>query len=424
MSELPHDPHFLRHISGLSERREIVTHTAIFSRQGIKLVETGRVFTSSLYEKLIAHKLNPPIEDCLSVADPVTAASVMHDIEELLDTEAGFAALVPPSVTSRSLVHVFSTLPLSPPIAFKLTVAREERSEVYRHSLRVAYCAAAIALNAHESNREIINSAAAGLFHDLGLLHVDPIICQAKRVLQDHERHHLYSHPLTTYLMLKRDTLWHPIVSTAVLEHHERLDGSGYPKGLDVHNLGRLGQLLAIAELASALLEGGNQDKWGRLGVVLRMNKGKLNEELSNLLLSMFPRATTDGPGPHFGSVLESLVDIAIAVLRWKSLRGQIADSSTVALIDHRMERFSHNLADAGIDLDYWAAMDAEIELDVPALHEMDAAAREGIWQLHAISHEIRRRWGAMATSDIAMPEVLMEWLSSIDSIASSKVST
>ncbi len=417
MERPPHDSHFLRHVADLARRRDVITQAPIVSLGGTRLAESGQRFDPLLYDELVKHRLMGSIAESLSIADAVTPAALAQAVAELLADAPAFAELIRDEAVRQHVVHMFSTLPLSPPLAFKLTVAREERPELFSHSIKVGYCAAAIAKQSHLPPHEVLNAAAAGIFHDLGLLHVDPEMLRSRRPLLEEERRCLYTHPLTSFLILQRDPIWHPVVSTAVLEHHERIDGSGYPKGLTGNRLGHLGQLLAVAELAATLLAyAGSQASRHRLGVVLRLNEGKLSHEYSQHLQEMFAGASFADARQHTaGEALELLVGLSINFLRWQAVERQLPTSPMAIFISHRMSRLERSLAAAGIDLEYWYTFNADTDMDAKSLGELAVAAREGIWQMHAIGHEIRRRWDRLLGGSEPIAAAVSEWLDGID---------
>lgn len=365
-----------------------------------------------------AHLL-PSEEECQAIVDAVTPAWLAEAVDSLLSEQPAFASLVPDEEVRQKLVHLFTTIPLSPPLAFKLTMARDLRPEVLDHSVQVAYCAVALGHYSHLPPHEIVNAAVAGIFHDIGLLHVDPDLLSATRPLNQQERHHLYSHPMIAYLILEQSAIWHPIVSTAVLEHHERLDGSGYPKGLTGAKLGSLGQLLAVAEIAATLLSlGGDYASRDRLSVILRMNEGKLNHEHCSRLLAMFPPCSV--PATAFRTpemALELLLSLSVSLLRWDTISKRSPVSPLAKFLDHRLTQLRSSLADVGIDLEYWSTFHDSAELGNNALGEMEVAAREAIWQLHAIANEAYRRWEHLAPGSEPIAATAQKWLSGIDNI-------
>ncbi len=365
-----------------------------------------------------AHLL-PTEAECQALVDAVTPTWLAEAVDDLLSDLPAFASLLPDDEARQKLVHAFTAIPLSPTLAYKLTMARDLRPDVLNHSLQVAYCAAALAHHSHLAPHEIVNAAVAGIFHDIGLLHVDPNLLDAARPLTQRERHHLYSHPMIAYLILEHSPIWHPIVSTAVLEHHERIDGSGYPKGLTDAKLGSLGQLLAVAELAATLLAlGGDYASRDRLSIILRMNEGKLNHEHCSRLLSMFPPCSV--PAEAFLSpeiALELLLNLSVALLRWDTISKQSPVSPLAKLLDHRLTQLRHSLADVGIDLEYWSTFHDSAELDGKALGEMEVAAREAIWQLHAIANEAYRRWEHLLPGSEPIAETAQKWLDGIENM-------
>ena len=91
---------------------------------------------------------------------------------------------------------------------------------------------------------------ATGLIHDIGLLHIDRYILTKQETLSAEEWRKIQSHPVIGYEILKRIDKFPKNVTRAVLEHHENLDGSGYPRGKTVHDLGSLGQLINLLDNA------------------------------------------------------------------------------------------------------------------------------------------------------------------------------
>lgn len=121
------------------------------------------------------------------------------------------------------------------------------------HQERVAGLADAIAceLGIPEYTREGIRLAA--LLHDIGKLHVAPSILDKPGPLSPEEQAHVRAHVRAGYDMLKHVELPWP-VAYFVHQHHERLDGSGYPRGLTGPAILRGARIIAVADTAEALL--------------------------------------------------------------------------------------------------------------------------------------------------------------------------
>ncbi|MEK6710996.1 MAG: HD domain-containing phosphohydrolase [Nitrospinota bacterium] len=92
------------------------------------------------------------------------------------------------------------------------------------------------------------------LLHDIGKKDISPDILNKKGKLDENEWATIKSHPLIGYDLLTQATgKLTDEVTQIVLQHHEKCDGSGYPKGLKDTEIGRYGKLCAIADVYDAL---------------------------------------------------------------------------------------------------------------------------------------------------------------------------
>ncbi len=403
-------PHYIEKIVALAQRQPVLTVRPVHAENGIKLVDSGVHISPALHAKLAAHKLLLPLDECLAVDNAVSAESIAATIAGLLDSTP-FAALLDDVGERERLLAVFARLPLNPVLAFKLTVAREEAPGIYRHSLEVALCAVLLAMHTGAPPQEITHAAAGGLFHDIGLLHINSEFLDSEHTLSDQERHHIYAHPVLAHLVLERFPEWAHEVARAVLEHHERLDASGYPRGLAADAISTLGQLLAVAELAATLISGQSGTPAPEdIRIVLRLNQGKLNHQFANALIArILPRKNE--PAPHaYAQTLSSLVEMSASIQDWHSIARLHGEQEIVGLISQRVERLERNLADLGVDLQFWGMIDASLHEDRAALHELAMAAREGRWQLRAIAQEIHRHWPALSPLHPLARESIWAW--------------
>lgn len=124
----------------------------------------------------------------------------------------------------------------------------------YRHSLGVTEAATGIAeqLGLSAPRRKLIHRAA--LLHDLGKLRVSNAILDKPGKLDDAEWKVVREHPLLSQQILDRIPSFAPIAAIAG-RHHEKLDGSGYPFGLDASQLSLDDRIVAMADIYGALSE-------------------------------------------------------------------------------------------------------------------------------------------------------------------------
>ena len=93
----------------------------------------------------------------------------------------------------------------------------------------------------------------AGLIHDIGILHLDSELLEQKGEYTPEQWRAMHSHTVIAHKILNRieELPWK--VSMAVLEHHERFDGSGYPYAKQGRTLGMMGQIIGMADTCLAL---------------------------------------------------------------------------------------------------------------------------------------------------------------------------
>ncbi|MFM7150223.1 MAG: HD-GYP domain-containing protein, partial [Gemmataceae bacterium] len=98
-----------------------------------------------------------------------------------------------------------------------------------------------------------VDVISSGLIHDIGLLEIKGDFLARTGPLTDRERRELERHPRTGAEMIKRIYVDHPDVIAAVLMHHERLDGTGYPEGTQGNQIETMARLLAVCSTYSGL---------------------------------------------------------------------------------------------------------------------------------------------------------------------------
>ena len=121
-----------------------------------------------------------------------------------------------------------------------------------RHQRRVVQLACALAQELGESAHFIEGMRVMGFLHDLGKIAVPGEILSKPSRLSEYEFNLIKVHPQAGYDILKAIDFPWP-VALAVLQHHERLDGSGYPHGLLGHDIIREAKILAVADVVEAI---------------------------------------------------------------------------------------------------------------------------------------------------------------------------
>jgi len=101
--------------------------------------------------------------------------------------------------------------------------------------------------------KDWIPIALAALLMDIGNMKVDPEILNKPGQLTNQEKDEMKKHTLFGYLMLKNVMAINDGVKLAALQHHERVDGSGYPSGLHSEQIHAYAKVVAIADIYHAM---------------------------------------------------------------------------------------------------------------------------------------------------------------------------
>jgi HD-GYP domain-containing protein (c-di-GMP phosphodiesterase class II) len=103
--------------------------------------------------------------------------------------------------------------------------------------------------------KELDNMSLALLLHDVGMCRVPAFIVNKSNALTNEEREKIHAHVSGGVQIVQKMDLNQDEIIVAVMDHHERLDGSGYPRKLNAAKIKRAGALCAVADSFSAMLQ-------------------------------------------------------------------------------------------------------------------------------------------------------------------------
>ncbi len=138
------------------------------------------------------------------------------------------------------------------------------------HQRRVADLARAIATKMGLPKKQIDGIRIAGSIHDLGKTCVPADILSKPGRLTDHEFGIIKAHPEVGYDILKNIQFPWPIAQT-ILQHHERMDGTGYPAGLKGEGILLEARIVAVSDVVEAMSS--HRPYRASLGLEMAMNE-------------------------------------------------------------------------------------------------------------------------------------------------------
>ena len=137
-----------------------------------------------------------------------------------------------------------------------LTVLNEfsvMKDYMFHHSIAVGILAAAISKKMELPKGQTLQLGLAGVLADCGMAKIERTITDKSAFLTKEEFNEVKKHSVYSYQMIKETPLLRPEMKQAILQHHERLDGSGYPRGEKMDQISTYAQILAVADVFHAM---------------------------------------------------------------------------------------------------------------------------------------------------------------------------
>lgn len=389
------DTQFVKAVTSLADRQEVVASENIYASNGMKLLNKGAYLSGHFYDHLVAHKLLKPIGQSL-VASQAPCANTLVTLAHAECRR--IPSLVPlmeqPDLLERMLGFL-GGVRIPAPLALRLAVMRDDRPKLFQHSLIVAMLSVVLGVRAKLPIDELQALALASIFHDIGELCIAPDLLAEDHRLSDEERRYLFTHPITGFLMLRDFRDLPTGTARAVLQHHERLDGSGYPNRIPAEQITRVTRYLSVAEFVASLLEKNGADR--RIGMKLRLNDTKFDRQAVALICQLLHDAESKSTQAMLGEQLTvGFAQVRMIFEGWSSFQRTLspADKEGIAYLVERMGGLRAMVLEIGFDECRLHELipTPESKGEVEIRTELSVLFDELMWQFRALSREIERK--------------------------------
>lgn len=383
---------FLRAVTDFGEKHEVLAKEDIYARNGIKLLNRGSRLRGRSYEHLVAHKLLKPIEQTIEIADAPDARQIIS----MAHAEASRIPSLRPLLGQAMLNRLFERLEgayIPEPLMTQLAVMKSERPRLFQHSLLAAVISMALGIRADLPQDELHALALGSLFHDIGELYIHPDLVKEGHKLEAAERRHIYAHPVTGFLLLKEFSELPKGTADAVLQHHERLDGAGYPSHLPGEQISRVARFLAVAEVTASLIEKDGADK--RIGMKFRMNMKKYDAQAVAVVCGLFADTPIEGM-PVFDEqeLAFRLGQLGVLFKEWDHLAAHCSGSQKQSMqpVADRINGLRMMVLEPGYDqYELGRILDATGEADPDICTELLVLLDELTWHFGAFCRAMER---------------------------------
>lgn len=139
-------------------------------------------------------------------------------------------------------------------IAIDISTLKVSDEYTFKHSVDVATMAMVIAKKHGMSEKEVQEIGISGLLHDVGKSQIPNEILNKAGRLTEEEFALMKQHSLFGFKILKEKDSISQAISLGVLQHHEKINGQGYPLGLKADQISSYAKVLSIADVYDALV--------------------------------------------------------------------------------------------------------------------------------------------------------------------------
>lgn len=243
----------------------MITAQSIYNHSGASYLTRGSALSRQYIDKLkqigissvVITSLDPslplpPPEDIIREDTRVTAIHQVFDTYTRLQQNKEVD--IPPLLSSSE--EIIANLIDQPENLVQITDIRLYDDYTFAHSVNVAALSTLIGLLCHYSKADLITLSVGALLHDIGKLNVSLKILNKPTALTDDEFDYISHHPhwgaqrIKTFNTTKLDL---DVISKIAYQHHEHLDGAGYPLHLMGAEIHPFAKIVAIADVYDAL---------------------------------------------------------------------------------------------------------------------------------------------------------------------------
>lgn len=135
-----------------------------------------------------------------------------------------------------------------------LILIKDYDGYTYQHSVNVGILSSVVGFASGMARDEVVNLTATALLHDIGKTAASLEILNKKEKLTDEEMEHLREHPVTGYQMLQKCDTVQSVIRVGVYEHHENMDGTGYPRGIAGDKIHTFARIIHVTDVYDAMI--------------------------------------------------------------------------------------------------------------------------------------------------------------------------
>ncbi len=280
----------------------------VFTHYGLHVMSAGTVIKENEIHKLkqlgidtidIEERQAPRIEDVVLVEENYTVENISKQVQpKFYQAVTGIKALFDQALMENRIDKEqidFTFEPLIQSIEREKDVVtllirlNTQDDYTFQHSVQVGIIAYYLAKWLEMPQEEALLVGKAGYLHDIGKSKINTALLTKPAGLTEAEYEEVKLHTIYGSQILQ-SVLDQPLLATTALQHHERMNGLGYPYGIKTDEIHPYAKIVAVADIYSAMISTRSYQKRRDLLVVLKELHRLSFEELDPIVTQTFIR--------------------------------------------------------------------------------------------------------------------------------------
>lgn len=240
----------------------IILRGDAFTFDGEKIWDGNKPLSDKIIKNLIDRKIRKIYYKRISLAgkgkvkDPMIdkkiidkAVNIAHELEYAITKKS----IIPEAAVGEIVDNFIDGISTSEGTTLNLLELKEYDDYTYTHSINVCLIAILFAKKLSYNPKGLKVIGVAALLHDIGKLMVPIDILQKPGPLTSDEFDIVKKHPVFGYELIKSESGFGSLIQKAVLLHHEKYSGNGYPLGLRGERISQIAQIISLADVFDAI---------------------------------------------------------------------------------------------------------------------------------------------------------------------------
>lgn len=229
---------------------------SIYGLNGEVLIAAGVSLTSYYLKRLkdlsiVAAYIEDEETNGIEIEDVITERTRLEAIKVTKETMTNikFNSQVDISRVNEIVNNIIEELLTNKNVLINFIEIRALTDHTFSHSVNVAVLSIITGISLRFDHEKLINLALGALFHDIGKTLIPDNILMKKGSLTPEEEAILETHPKLGFDILRKLSHFNLISAHVALQHHERYDGTGFPRGIKEKEISELARVVSVCDL-------------------------------------------------------------------------------------------------------------------------------------------------------------------------------